>query len=374
MPSEDRIAIVHDSSAQHAESENVVGEMVKMLPQADLLPAVHVAADPSHNIRPRFWGTSRGNRLPAKERFSESNAVLRPFAIRRLDLSDYSIVISNSLGFAGGAVCPDEAIHVCYYHGPARAHWRYKGPAQTGRTNIVAELLLKPLLAGLAKIDAESSLQPDYCIAKSQLVADEIKRCYGRYALVIHPPIDISRYYQSGTVEDYFLIVSPLLPHKRIDMVIAACNSTGERLLIVGEGPDKQRLEKLAGPTVELLGGRTERETAELLARSEAVFCPDVEEDFDTMPLKANASGRPAISFAAGSALETIDDGESGVLYREYSRPAIVDAMKRCSALDWDADSLRVYSKEFDVSAFRRRFTTMLEDILGTQALRRAIA
>ena len=124
---------------------------------------------------------------------------------------------------------------------------------------------------------------------------------------------------------DYFLIVSPLLPHKRIDMVIAACNSTGERLLIVGEGPDKQRLEKLAGPTVELLGGRTERETAELLARSEAVFCPDVEEDFDTMPLKANASGRPAISFAAGSALETIDDGESGVLFREYSRPAMVE-------------------------------------------------
>ena len=345
-----------------------------MLPQADLLPAVHIAGDLSQNIRPRFWRTSRGNYLPAKERFSGSYSLLRPFAIRRLDLSGYSMVISNSLGFAGGATCPDEAIHVCYYHGPLRARWRYSSSAQTGRTNIVTELLLKPLLAGLAKIDAGSSLQPDYCIAKSQVVADEIKRCYGRNALVIHPPIDMSRYYPSRTVEDYHLVVSPLRPHKRIDMVIAACNSADKRLLIVGEGPDRWRLGRLAGPTVELLGNRTESETAELLARCQAVFCFDIEEDFDTMPMKANASGRPAISFAAGSALETIADGESGVLYREYSRPAIVDAMRRCSALDWDANALRLYARQFDIPAFRIKFTAMLEDILGTKAIRKAIA
>jgi glycosyltransferase involved in cell wall biosynthesis len=157
-------------------------------------------------------------------------------------------------------------------------------------------------------------------------------------------------------------------------MVIAACNSADKRLLIVGEGPDRWRLGRLAGPTVELLGNRTESETAELLARCQAVFCFDIEEDFDTMPMKANASGRPAISFAAGSALETIADGESGVLYREYSRPAIVDAMRRCSALDWDANALRLYARQFDIPAFRIKFTAMLEDILGTKAIRKAIA
>lgn len=374
MSDKDRIAIVHDSFTQSADADQTVEEIARMLPQADLLSAVRVEGKLSHYIRPRSPKTSWMSYLPAGQRLSGTYTLLHPFAIRGLDLSSYSMVISSCLGFARRAACPDDAIHLCYCHAPTRALWRDSTTTQTRRTSVGTQLVLKPLLAGLRKIDAASSLQPDYYVAKSQMVADDIWRSYGRKSLVIHPPVDLSRYHPRWPVKGYYVIVSSLLPHKRIDMVIAACNSTGSELLIVGEGPDRQRLENLAGPTVVFLGRHTEDETAELVARCQAVFCFDVEEDFDTMPLKANASGRPAISFAAGSALETIADGESGVLYREYSRPAIVDAMRRCVSLNWDASALRMYSREFDVSAFRNKFASLLDDVLGTRAISRAIA
>jgi glycosyltransferase involved in cell wall biosynthesis len=373
MRGEHRVAIVHDSLTQHAEAECIVEEIARMLPQADLLLAVDAEPKLSHYIRSRSLKTTWMNYFPAKERLSRSYRTLPQFGVRGLDLSDYSIVISSCLGFARRVVCPDEAIHVCYCHTATPAQWRNSDFAHAGERNNAAEGLMEALLAGIGNMGAESSLQPDYYIAKSRAGADEIKRRYGRKSLVIHPPIDISRYHPAQTPEDYYLVVSPLLPHRRIDMTIAACNSTGKRLLIVGEGPDRSRLERLAGPTVELLGKRTQDETSELLSHCHALFCFGAKEDFDAMPLKANASGRPAISFAAGSALETIADGESGVLYREESRPAIVDAMRRCSALDWDAGALRTYSRGFDVPAFRSKFATMLEDILGTTTLRRAI-
>lgn len=373
MSDRDRIAIVHDSFTQSPEADRIVEEIAQMLPQADLLSAIRVEGKLSHYFQARSPKTSWMSFLSARMRLSGPYTILNTFAIRGLDLSSYSVVISSCFGFARRAACPDDAIHLCYCHAPIRALWR-DSPAGTRRSGIGSKLVLKSVIAGLRKIDAASSLQPDYYVAKSQIVADDIRRCYGRNSLVIHPPVDLSHYHPSRTVKDYYLIISSLLPHKRIDMVIAACNSTSSQLLIVGEGPDRQRLEKLAGSTVAFLGCRGDNEAAELLAECQAVFCLDVEEDFDTMPLKANASGRPAISFGAGSALETVADGESGVLYREWSRLAIVDAMRRCSTLNWDTSALRSYSREFDAPAFRNKFATVLEDVLGTRAVCRAIA
>lgn len=372
MSSKERIAIVHDGFAPDHEAERVTAEIARLLPHADILSTGCVEERWPHTIRSQEVKRSWMKYLPARERLHRQYLLLHPFAIQGMDLSGYSVVISSCEGFAKAARCPVNGVHVCYCHAPARAIWRYHDVARSEQLNSATGLLMLPVRAGLRKIDAASSVKPDYYVARSNQVAREIKRCYGRNAMVIHPPVDVAGYRPSARLEDYFLIVSTLSIHKRIDMIIAACNSTGSRLLIVGDGPDRQRLEELAGPTVTLLGDRTESEIAEMTARCQAVFCVDAEERFDPMPIKANAAGRPAIGFATETAAETIANGESGVLYEECTRPGIVDAMRRCRERNWQTEVLRAYSRRFDCATFRDKFACMLQDILGPTALRPA--
>jgi glycosyltransferase involved in cell wall biosynthesis len=369
-----RIAIVHDSFAQYGEAERIAEEIAKLAPEADILSALCVDESLTQYLRSRSMKTTWMNHLPAKEQLSRELAVLFPLAIRSLDMSQYSVVISSCAGFAKGVQCREDAIHLCYCHTVRSAIWRYKESARTRKRNPAIGLALEPLRAALRQIDRTSAVQPDYYVAKSHRVAEQIKQCYGRNAYVVYPPIETSRFHSSGTHDDYLLIISELFPHKRIDMVIAACNSMGKRLLIAGDGPDKQRLESLAGPSIKFLGRCNKSQEADLLARSHAVFCPDAEADFDTMPLKANAAGRPAISFATGSAFETIANGESGVLCWESSRPAIVDAIDQCCRSPWGSAGLKAYARSFDVSVFRARFTAVLKDLLGAESITGAVA
>jgi glycosyltransferase involved in cell wall biosynthesis len=370
----DRVAIVHESFAQYGEAERIAEEIAKLTPDADILSALCVDEKLTHYLRLRSMKTTWMSRLPVKEQFSRQYAVLFPFAIRSLDMSQYSVVISSCAGFAKGVQCRDDAIHLCYCHTVQPSIWRYREYARTQKSSAATGLLLKPLRAALRHFDRVSAVQPDYYVAKSHSVAEQIKQCYGRNSYVVHPPIDTSSFYPSETPDDYLLIVSDLFSHKQIDMVIAACNSMRKRLLIAGDGPDRKRLESLAGPSIRFLGVRTESQVADLLSRCEAVFCPDAAADFDTMPLKANASGRPAIAFAVGSAFETIANGESGILCWESSRPAIVEAIEHCSRVAWNPAELAAYARGFDVSMFRARFTAVLEDILGTQSTVGAVA
>lgn len=370
----DRVAIVHESFAQYGEAERIAEEIAKLAPHADILSAVSVDESLSHYLRSRAIKTTWMNHLPAKKKWSHQYAPLFPLAIRALDMSQYSVVISSCAGFAKGVQCRHDAVHLCYCHTVRPSIWRSKEYARAENVNGTTRLLLKPLLAALRQFDRALAVQPDYYVAKSRGVADQIKKCYGRNAYVVHPPVETSRFYASQTPDDYLLIVSDLFAHKQIDMVIAACNSIGKRLLIVGAGPDRQRLESLAGPSILFLGRRTENQVVDLLARSQAVFCPDVEADFDTMPLKANASGRPAISFAVGSAFETIANGASGVLCWECSRPAIAEAIEHCVRVPWNPAILNKHARDFDVSVFRNEFTSVLEDILGTESMVRAVA
>jgi len=335
-----------------------------MLPGADILSAISARHNASPNIRSKAlkatWMEFR-----EREKLRGGHMLLYPYAIKALDLSRYEMVISNCAGFAGNVECRDTALHICYCHARSHSLWRNSDDSSAPEAKGAVRFLLGPLLAGIRRMELHSSIQPDYYIAKSCVVAQQIQQYYGRKTFVIHPPIDLSQFTSSSSIRDYLLIVSALLPRKHIDMVIAACNSIKAQLIIVGDGPDRSRLEALAGPTVHLLGRRPESEISDIVARSVAVFCPDPEDDFDSMPLKANASGRPAISFAAGSAFETIADGVTGVLCCEYSRPAIVDAIERCTKMAWNVDELRAYARSFDASAFRAKFASLLADICG---------
>jgi glycosyltransferase involved in cell wall biosynthesis len=361
------MAILHDSFVRAGEVERVTEEFASIFPQADLFSAFLVEESLSRCIRSRPVKTTWMNRLPAKGSLHRYYCLLNPLAIGSLDFSKYDVVLSSSTGLAKGAVRADGAIHICYCYTPTRWMWRYDEYARTEKLGMVTGVALKPLLAGMRQIDLRASVQPDYFIAQSHSVAAQIKRHYDRNAFVIHPPLDVSRFQISEKTDHYILVLSSLLPHKRIDMMIAACNSIGKRLLIVGEGRDRARLERLAGPTIHFFGYRSEAEVLRLLSRCQAVFCPDVADDFDSMPLKANASGRPVIAMAEGSALETVVEGVSGILYKENSRPALVDAIEYCSSIAWKPMLLQSYARQFDRLAFAAKLESLLHDILGTK-------
>lgn len=174
--------------------------------------------------------------------------MLYPLAVEHFDLSEYDLIFSSSSGYAKGVRRRSNAIHVCYCHTPMRWVWRYQDYAARENFGRVAQSLLPISLWGLKKWDLRAAQQPDYYIANSRLVAERIKQVYGREAFVIPPPIDVDRFQMSAHIDDYYLVLSRLVSYKRIDLAIEACNRLDRRLVIIGDGPDRQRLENLPGP------------------------------------------------------------------------------------------------------------------------------
>src|SRR5437868_12950421 len=174
--------------------------------------------------------------------------------------------------------------------------------------------LLPMAIWGLRKWDLRAAKQPNYYIANSRLVAQRIKKIYGREAFVIPPPIDVQRFQMSNEVDSYYLVLSRLMPYKRIDLAIEACKRMNRRLIIIGDGPDRARLEKLADDRIEFMGRQPDKIVNYFAARCQALLFPG-EEDFGMVPLEANAAGRPVIAYNAGGARETVVDGKTGVFF-----------------------------------------------------------
>lgn len=359
-----KIAFVHDNFAQQGGAERVAEEIAKMLPDADLLTTVTVDRKLSYYIRSREVRTTWMQNLPALDRLYRHYFMLYPFAVKSIDLSAYDIVISSCVGFAKGVVRAPHALHVCYCHTPTRWIWRFDDYSEREKFNVATGLLLKSLLLGVRQVDMHAADQPDYYIANSKTVANRIREFYGRNAIVINPPVDVQRFSISDEVDDYFLIVSRLIGYKRIDVAVEACNRLGKKLLIVGDGPDRARLEAMAGPTVQLLGRLPDPEVNRLMSRCKALLFPG-EEDFGMVPLEVNASGRPVIALAAGGAMETIVDGVTGLLYAESTPDSLVEAIGKFDRIEWDPQALRRYSERFDIPVFRQTFSKVLTDLMG---------
>jgi len=359
-----KIAVVHDNFAQRGGAERVAEEIARMFPDADMYTTVAVDQKLSEYIRERHVKTTWMQRLPALDKLYRHYFLLYPMAVKSLDLSEYDIIISSCVGFAKGVVRNPNAIHICYCHTPTRWIWRFKDYAAREKFSAATGMLLKSLLTGVRRIDVDASDQPDYYIANSSAVAHRIREFYGRNAIVIHPPIDVSRFHVSPQIDDYFLIVSRLVGYKRIDVAIDACNRLGRRLFIVGGGPDLPRLKSLAGPTVELLGRLEDEEVNNLLSRCRALLFPG-EEDFGMVPVETNASGRPVIALGVDGALETVIDGETGILYPESTAESLMTAIERFDSYQWNPDRLRAHASQFDIPVFRQRFLEAVRNIIG---------
>jgi glycosyltransferase involved in cell wall biosynthesis len=369
-----RIAVVHDNFAQMGGAERVAEEIYRTLPGATLHTTVALPELLSPALRDARIRTTWMQYLPALKRYFRHYFLLYPLAIEGMNLFDYDLIVSSCFGYAKGVHKRAGAIHVCYCHTPMRWVWRYNEYSARAGFGGVTRRLLPRLLAGLKRWDLRASRQPDYFIANSQFVADRIKRVYGREATVIPPPIDVSRFQIAETTGDYYLVLSRLLSYKRIDLAVAACTKLNRPLVVIGNGPARAELERLAGPSVKFLGWQDDEAVAGYAARCRALLFPG-EEDFGMTPLEVNAAGRPVIAYRSGGALETVVAGQTGVFFDEPTTESLVASINDFETRSWDSRVLREHAEKFSPAVFAERLTAFLNGrVTQTQNLKELVA
>jgi glycosyltransferase involved in cell wall biosynthesis len=274
------------------------------------------------------------------------------------------VVLSNSSAWCKGVAPPSEAVHVCYCLTPMRWAWRYDSYVEREGFGWPLKLALRPAMAPLRAWDVATSRRVQHFVAISREVAARIERFYGRDSDIIYPPVRTERFATERPRGDYYLVVSRLIPYKRVDLAIEAFNQLGLPLKVVGDGRDREALKARAAPNVELLGRVSDEHVVELVQGCRAFVFPG-EEDFGIAPVEAQAAGRPVVAFASGGALDTVIDGETGVLFREQSGGALSEAVRRLESLDLDAGRIAEHARRFDASVFRRELGSFVERVAG---------
>jgi len=357
-----KIALVHDYFVQMGGAEKVVEAIHDSFPSSPVYTTVALPRMLPDRLRAADIRTSALQRLPAMDRRFRHYFMLYPFAVENFDLSQYDLIFSSSSGYAKGVHRKRNTIHVCYCHTPMRWVWRYEDYVARERFGRGIKSLLPLCLWGLKKWDLRASQQPNYYIANSRLVAERIRKTYGREAFVIPPPIEVNRFHMSNDIQDYYLILSRLMPYKRIDLAIEACKRMNRRLVIIGDGPDRARLEKLGDDRIEFLGRQPDQIVNYYLARCRALLFPG-EEDFGMAPLEANAAGRPVIAYRGGGAVETVEDGKTGLFFDQPNSRSLSTAIEQFEAHVWSQLLLRRHAEKFDRNVFAFRVLQFLGSV-----------
>ena len=355
-----KVAIVHDYFIQQGGAEKVADELHAIFPSSTLVSTVDI------HDRPGIV-TSWLRHLPITEKNHRLFFLLFPLAVETLDMTEYDLIISSTSGYAKGVRKRKDAIHICYCHTPMRWVWRYGAYAERESFGGITKLILPPLLALLKRWDLAASRRPDHYIANSQVVADRIKRFYGRDSAVIPPPIDTTRFVGAAADGDFYLILSRLAAYKRLDLAVEACKRLGRRLVVIGDGPARQELEKIAGPKTEFLGRADDEIVAEYAGRCKALIFPG-EEDFGMTPLEINAAGRPVIAYRAGGAIETVIENTTGVFFDKQEPESLMSAIEDFERKSWDRDMIRKHAESFDSQVFADSIRQFVESILSAAA------
>jgi glycosyltransferase involved in cell wall biosynthesis len=354
------VALVHDWLNQMGGAEDVLEALVDLYPAAPVYTSIYRPeampdAYRSWDIRPSFM-----NRLPLVKRHHQPFLPLYPLAFESFDFSGYDLVLSNKSGFCHGVLTGPETLHVCYCLTPTRYVWdfaRYAGRENLGRRT---RALLQPLLAILRLWDRLAADRVDHFIAISKTVQRRIARFYRRGSVIIYPPVDTERFdVTSGQVGDFYLVVSRLVPYKRVDLAVQAFSRLGRPLVVVGDGRDRAALEAMAGPSVTFTGRLPDGEVADLMGRSRALLFPGVD-DFGITPVQAMASGRPVIAYAAGGALDTVVEGQTGLFFREPTPEALGAAVEQLGALTLDPGQIRRHAERFGRRLFEQQLTAFV--------------
>ena len=357
-----KVALVHDYLNQMGGAERVVLALHELFPEAPLYTSIY---DP-RRVDPAFQKidirTSFMQKFPFVMKHHQPYLPFYPFAMESLDLRGYDLVLSSSSAFGKGVITKPETMHICYCHTPMRWCWNYREYVEREQLGGMARRVLPFLITGLRVWDQTSAMRVDHFIANSPVVAERIAKYYRREAVVIPPPVEAQRFpFDPATqLEDYFLIVSRLIPYKRIDLAIEACNRLQLPLVIIGSGRDEARLRRLAGPTIRFTGRLSDEEVLHYYTHCRAFLFPG-EEDFGITPLEAQAAGRPVIAYGAGGALASVVEGVTGLFFREQTAESLAATLTAFDERQFDPQTIRNHALEFDLPRFHRRVLQFIE-------------
>ena len=366
-----RVAIVHYWLVGMRGGEKVLEALCDLFPQADIFTHVYVPETVSEKIRRHKVSTTFIGRLPRAQRFYKRYLPLMPLALEQLDLRGYDLILSSESGPAKGVIPPPSAVHLCYCHSPMRYVWNMYHEYRE-RSGLLTRLLM-PMTAHYLRLwDAASAQRVDRFVANSRTTAARLRRYYGREAAVIPPPVEVDAFEIADEAErgDYLLMTGELVPYKRPDLAVEACNRMKQKLIVIGGGEMLDQIRKLAGPTVTVLGPRPFAELRHHYARCRALVFPG-EEDFGIVPVEAMASGRPVIAFGRGGATETVVPNVSGVLFPEQTVEALIEAIRTCTVTDFNPARIAAHVQQFSRARFIDRMTVEIERLCGDQALDR---
>lgn len=361
-----KVAIVHDWLNQVGGAESVLEVLKELYPGAPVYTSIYWPQAMPDRYRQWDIRASWLNRLPLIKAHHQPFLALYPLAFEGFDLREYDLVISNKSAFCHGVITPPETVHVCYCLTPTRFLWDYHNYARHERINPVAGALLSPVLPGLRQWDRAAADRVDHFLAISETIRQRIRKFYRRDSVVIHPPVDVGRFTVEDSHDDYFLIVSRLIPYKRIDVAVEAFNLLGLPLKIVGDGRDRPRLEDMAESNIEFLGRLPDHEAAKLLSRCRAFIFPG-EEDFGIAPVEAQAAGRPLIAYAAGGALETVIEGVTGLFFGEQTAESLAEVVAAFDERAFDSAAIRRHAEEFNRESFKSKLGAFVDEKVQRQ-------
>jgi glycosyltransferase involved in cell wall biosynthesis len=361
-----RVALVHDWLTGMRGGEKVLDALCDVFPAADLFTMVQVPGTTSAKIERRRVSRSPVQWLPAAGRLYRHYLPLFPFAVEQFDLDGYDLVISTSHCAAKSVVVPGRARHLCYCLTPMRYAWdqfeAYFGPERIGARRSAA---LRPVLAWLARWDRDTAHRVHRYLAISQYVARRIGLYYNRQSTIVYPPVDTEFFTPERVpVSPRFLIVSALVPYKRVDVAMMAARRAGVALTVVGDGPERAALEAMAGGSVEIVGRKSDTEIRDLYRTSLATVLPG-EEDFGIVPVEAQACGRPVLALARGGALDTVLPGVTGILVDDLSTEALEDGFRATLRHEWDSAVIRTHAERFSLASFRRGIAQAADELMA---------
>ncbi|MBR8833861.1 MAG: glycosyltransferase [Stigonema ocellatum SAG 48.90 = DSM 106950] len=346
-----KIALVHDYLTQKGGAERVFELLCKRYPEADIFTSLY-DAQRTIDLGERLVNTTFLQKIPGAVKYFRLMAPFYFPAFRALDLQDYDLIVSSSTSFAKAVRKNPHARHVCFCHNITRFLWDTETYLREYGDYRYFAPLIKQVFQLMRKVDLTYSQEPDLYIANSSIVARRIENIYGKKAIVINYPIDTSKFIFADQKDDYYLASARMISYKRLDIIVEAFNWLGWRLLISGDGPEGELLKSRALGNIEFLGHVTDAQRTQLFSKAQSIIVAALE-DYGLVPVEANASGTPVISYGAGGVLDTQIPGKTGVFFKRQTPESLLGALQEAKEISWDYKNIRNHAvTNFSESTF----------------------
>lgn len=361
-----KIAIVHEWFLDYMGSEKCVESFTNLYPDADVFALIDFLKEEDRKkiLKDKKAKTTFIQKLPKAKTSHRIYLPLYPLAVEQLDISGYEIILSSSHSVAKGVLSNSKQLHICYCHTPMRYAWDlyHQYINESGLNAGIKGLFAKFFLHKIRMWDYISSQRVDHFIANSKYIARRIKKNYGRDADVIYPPVDVDKFEVSSKKDEYYLIVARFVPYKKVDIAIKAFRKLSDKkLIVVGSGPDEEKLKSYATGSIEFLGYQSDNALAELMRNARA-FIYTAEEDFGITIVEAQAAGTPVIAYGVGGASETVLHGKTGLLFNEQTEDSLIHAIKEFEqSSEMDSGGIREHAMQFS----RDRFENEIQEFIN---------